>query len=111
MLIGVAQATPGVKDVKGSKLVIKDSQHPFVDTLTTARIKGLLIREDLFGDKDLSAMGTKVETKDGVVYLTGKTDNKKQISNAIALIKKHIPGVKKVEYSVNVKGDETKAKE
>lgn len=102
-LVELAQTIIGVNDVNVSDLEVKDGKHPIADALTTAKIKGLLIREKLFGEKDIAAINTEVETKDGVVYLSGVLDNKSQIDNAIAVIKKHVPEVKKVEYKVDTK--------
>lgn len=100
MLIELASSIIGVADVDASNLTIKGSQHPFRDMITTAKIKGLFIRADLFNEKDIASINTSVETKNGVVYLTGLVDNQQQIDNAIDIIKKSIPEVKKVEYKV-----------
>jgi hyperosmotically inducible protein len=99
-LIELAESVIGVSDVDTSKLTVKNSQQPLADTIITAKIKGLFIREKLFGEKDIAAINTSVETKDGVVYLSGVIDNQEQIDNAIEIIKKSVPEVKKVEYSV-----------
>ncbi len=98
-LIELAQATIGVHDVKADNLQVKDSQQPFTDMYITARIKGLFIKEKVFGDKDIAALNISVETQNGVVYLTGAIDNQEQLKNAMTLIKS-IPGVKSVEYNV-----------
>lgn len=99
-LIELAESVIGVADVDASKLVIKKSEKPIEDTIITAKIKGLLIREDLLGEKDVASINTSVETTDGVVLLTGLVDNKEQIDNAILIIKKFVPEVKSVKYSV-----------
>lgn len=101
-LIEYGESIIGVKHVDTTNLKIKDGSQPFADAITTAKIKGLLIREDLFGEKDIASVTTSVETKDGVVYLSGQIDNKDQIKNAIEIIKKNIPDIKKVEYNVKV---------
>ena len=100
LLVEHAESIIGVIDVDASQLTVKDSKQPLVDTIITAKIKGLFIREKLFGEKDIAAINTSVETKDGVVYLSGVVDNQQQIDNAIEIIKKSVPEVKKVEYSV-----------
>lgn len=99
-LIELAESVVGVKDVHTTELSVKESQRPFADMVITAKVKGLFIREDLFGDKDIASVNTSVETKDGVVYLTGIVDNKDQIKNAVEIIQKNVPEVKKVEYRV-----------
>ncbi|MEO8401253.1 MAG: BON domain-containing protein, partial [Gammaproteobacteria bacterium] len=75
LLVEYAESIVGVSDVDTSKLTVKDGQSPIGDALITAKIKGLLIREKLFGEKDIAALSTGVETKDGVVYLSGAVDN------------------------------------
>ena len=96
-----AESTPGVTDVN-SNLTVEGSTQPLTDTVTTAKVKGTFIREKLFGDKDLAAMMTSVETKDGAVILTGNADNQAQIDNATALAKK-VGGVKSVENKMEIK--------
>jgi hyperosmotically inducible protein len=100
-LIELAESVVGVADVDSAKLNVKESKEPFADLVITAKIRGLLIREKLFGEKDVASLSTNVETTDGTVYLSGVTDNKAQIDNAIDIIKKNIPEVKKVEYKVS----------
>lgn len=68
----------------------------------TAKIKGVFIREKLFGDKPMYVTGIHVETKEGVVYLTGKADNQAQIDSAISLAKS-IKGVMDVNSTVEIK--------
>ncbi|HEX2549764.1 MAG TPA: BON domain-containing protein [Gammaproteobacteria bacterium] len=99
-LVAHAQSIIGVADVDATHLKVKDGKQPFADMITTAKIKGLLVREDLFGEKDVASINTSIETKDGIVYLSGHVDNKTQINNAIEIIKKNIPELKGVEYSV-----------
>jgi hyperosmotically inducible protein len=97
MLVELAQSIIGVQNVDTDNLTVKNSTQPFTDTLITAKIKGLFIREKVFGDKDISAINISVETKDGVVYLTGIIENQTQLKNAIKLAET-VAGVKKVEY-------------
>jgi hyperosmotically inducible protein len=97
--VEMAQSIVGVKDVETTDLNVKDSQQPMTDAYITAKVKGILIREKLFGDKDIAALGMSVETKDGVVYLTGHIDNKAQVKNAIKVLE-GVTGVKKVVYDV-----------
>ena len=99
-LIEHAESIIGVSDVDASNLTVKNSQQPLKDMIITAKVKGLMIREELLGEKDIAAINTSVETKNGIVYLSGVIDNEKQIDNAIDIIKKSVPEVKKVEYIV-----------
>lgn len=99
-LVELVQSVIGVVNVDTSKLIIKSSKQPLSDMIITAKIKGLLIREKLFGEKDIAAIETSIETKDNIVYMSGVFDNQNQINNAIEIIKKYIPEVKEIEYTI-----------
>jgi len=98
--IEIAQSVIGVKEIDTGYLKVKKGQQPFSDMVITAKIKGLFLREKILGTKDIAALSISVETKDGIVYLSGRMDNPKQVENAISIIKE-VQGVKKVEYNVN----------
>jgi len=97
--IQAASSTTDVKDVDTSKLTVTNSDHPYQDAYITAKVKGMFMREKVFGDKPIDAMDISVETKDGVVTLSGTVDNNAQIDTAINLAKK-ISGVKDVKSMV-----------
>lgn len=98
----IAASVQGVTDVNVARLTVKDAnQQPMADTFITAKIKGQFLQHKLFGDKDISAMTIKVETNNGVVSLTGTSDNQDQVNNAIT-IAKSIAGVKEVKSNVQV---------
>jgi len=97
-LIELSESTVGVIDVNADNLKVKASTQPLTDIVITSKVKGLLIREQIFG-KDVASMNMGVETKNGVVYLSGVVNNQQQLQNAIALIQ-GINGVKKVVYTV-----------
>jgi hyperosmotically inducible protein len=101
-LVEIAESTSGVKDVDSSKLQVSKSKHPLSDTEITAKVKGTYVRDKLFGDKPISVTGVKVETTNGVVYLTGDVETQVQASNAVKLAKK-IKGVKRVDSKIEVK--------
>jgi len=91
-------STDDVKDVDTSKLVVQKSNQPFADTVITAKIKGIYMKEKTFGNKSISLTGIKVETKDGAVYLSGQA-TKAQEANAVRLAKA-VDGVKSVSSSI-----------
>lgn len=100
--IEIAASTRGVVDVDASKLTVKaGEQHPLVDSMITAKVKGVYLREKLFGDKPTNVTQIHVETKDGVVYLTGKANSETQAKNAQELAK-GVKGVKEVKSNVKV---------
>ncbi len=94
-LVEMAQSTPGVIDVNTDNLKVKESKQPFADTVVTAKIKGLFLREKLFSDKDIASTTVKVETKNGVVYLTGSANSAQAVENAVQ-ISRSVKGVTKV---------------
>jgi hyperosmotically inducible protein len=99
-----AYSVPDVKDVDTTDLMVKSaekSEHPYKDSYITAKVKGSFVREKLFGDKSVDVSGVSVETKDGVVYLSGTADTEAQINTAISLAKK-IKGVTDVQSTVVV---------
>lgn len=100
--IEVAFAVHGVEDVDTSELKVEEeSMLPLTDTIITVKVKGLFIREKIFGDKPLPVTKIHVETKDGVVFLTGKVADKPQVALAKKLAKE-VNGVKEVKSSLEV---------
>jgi hyperosmotically inducible protein len=67
------------------------SEQPMGDAWITTKVK-----TDLLATKDVSGLAIDVDTKDGVVKLTGQVDSKAQADKAVAVAKK-IDGVKKVD--------------
>lgn len=93
-LIEIAQSTPGVVDVDIENLQVKKSKQPLSDTLITAKIKGLFLRDKIFTEKDIAS--GSVETKNGVVHLAGNAKSEEAIKNAVELAQS-VKGVKNVE--------------
>ena len=100
--IEAVNSTEGVVDVDISDLKVKSSKTPFADTAVTAKVKGTFIREKLFGEKSIGVTNIHVETKEEVVYLSGKADSEDQAKNAEKLAKS-VKGVKEVKSSIKVK--------
>lgn len=99
--IELAHSLDGVQDVDASNLkVVSKSQHPIDDSIITAKVKGILLREKIFGDKAVKLLGIKVVTKNGVVRLSGKADNKEQMHN-IEKVTKQVKGVKEVVNDIS----------
>lgn len=78
---------------------LKNDAH---DAAITTEIKSKLIAEKLFGDVPVSAITVHVDTKNGVVHLTGTAKNKDQVSN-VEKVAKTVKGVDKVVNDVTVK--------
>lgn len=100
--VQIAESTSGVISVDTTQLSIEGNPQPVTDTYITAKVKGILIREKVFGDEPIAISDIKVETKNGVVYLRGSIDNKNQEKRAINLTKS-IAGVKKVVSQLRVR--------
>ena len=94
--VEIAASTEGVVDVNTAHLNIEKSHFTAADLYITAKIKGTYIKENIFGAKDVPVTDVHVETKNGIVYLTGVVNNAEQKNNAEALAKT-INGVKKVD--------------
>lgn len=102
-----AQSVPGVSDVDTEKLTVKgskESEHPFKDAYITAKVKGIFLRDKLFGDKPISVSTIHVETKEGVVHLSGTVINAGIAKSAVDLAKT-VKGVASVESNIKVKAN------
>lgn len=100
--VEVAQSVPGVKDVDTSQLKVEGSAHPILDAYITAKVKGVYLRDKLFGDKPISVTGVHVETKDGIVHLSGNVENETIAKDAEELAKT-VKGVKGVKSTIKIK--------
>lgn len=103
--IQIAASTVGVKEVDSNNLYIKaevqQGKQTIRDSYITAKVKGRLIREKLMNNVEFPAVMISVETKDGIVYLSGTVEHEGQLKNAIELTKSVI-GVKKVISKLTV---------
>jgi len=100
--VALAQSVDGVEDVKAKKLVVEGSKAPLADTYITAKAKGTIMKEKLFGSKAVEYWPVSFETKDGILYVTGKVDTDKERENIVNLVKR-IHGVKEVKSTITVK--------
>jgi hyperosmotically inducible protein len=100
--VSLAQSIDGVRDVDADKLQVKESSAPLADTFITAKAKGTILKEKLFGSKSVEYWPVSIETKDGVVYLIGTVDTDDQRANIVTLIE-GIHGVKSVKSAITVK--------
>jgi len=98
----LAQSVNSVTEVNADKLNVSASKAPLADTYITAKAKGTIMKEKLFGSKSVEYWPVTIETKDGVVYLAGKVDTDEQRANIVKLIE-GIHGVKSVKSVINVK--------
>lgn len=100
--ISLAQSVHGVADVNVDNLKVTESKAPLADTYITAKAKGTILREKLFGSKSVEFWPVSMETKDGVVYLSGVVDTDEQRANIVMLIE-DIHGVQSVHSTMTVK--------
>jgi len=109
-LITIAQSTRGVAQVNTDNLKVKDSTQPFTDSYITAKVKGMLMQNQLMGDDvKVPALDISVNTQDGRVILTGTVENSQQLKKAEKLAKS-IKGVKDVKSSLKIEGPGTDAR-
>ena len=82
-----------------------DTADTVSDAGITAKVKEAFLKEKLFGNTDVSAMSIHVETKNGMVSLTGTAENQNQIDNAIRLAT-DVKGVQSVSSEVKIKANQ-----
>jgi hyperosmotically inducible protein len=97
----LAESVHGVSNVETGSLKVKNSQQPIQDSLITAKVKGALLRDKIFTDKDIQYWPVHIETKNGVVYLAGSLKTKEQVANVIAIVK-GVTGVRGVKDNMQV---------
>lgn len=102
--VTLADSIDGVTNVNADNLKVTASSSPIHDTYITGMVKGSFIREKLFGDKEIAVWPVSVETKDGVVYLTGEVDTTQERDNALSIAQK-VPNVKSVNSTITVKAN------
>ncbi|OGT09863.1 MAG: hypothetical protein A2X77_04650 [Gammaproteobacteria bacterium GWE2_42_36] len=85
--ITLTNSVEGVNNINTSKLQIKKSDQPMKDIWMTSKIKGKILQEKLFGDKDIEYWNVNVEINEGVVYLYGWVENDQQRMNIINIAK------------------------
>jgi hyperosmotically inducible periplasmic protein len=71
------------------------------DTLVTTKVKTALL-----ADSDIKGLDVKVETRNGVVQLSGFVDNQTQIDRAVAATR-DVEGVRSVENNIGLKSEST----
>lgn len=100
-LIEVAESVKGVVDVNTAQLTTASGSLPF-DMVVTAKVRGTLVREKVFGDNiTLDNFPITVKTTNGIVYFFGVAPSYPQILKAIDLTYK-VPGVQRVISSLGV---------
>lgn len=100
-LIDIAANTSGAKKVDVSKLTVKKSLHPFIDYMTTLKVKAELLRQKLFGGNDVEGLDVNVSTHNGIVYLSGTAKSDSQIENTVAIVQS-VSGITKVVSTITV---------
>jgi len=99
--IEIAGSTQGVLDINTTHLTVGGVAQPqFADTIITSRLRGVYVREKVY--QESAPANVNIETKDGVVYITGTVENAEQARQVMELAKA-IPNVKRVESKVSIK--------
>jgi hyperosmotically inducible protein len=98
----VASAVAGVREVRNSIVVAvrPPVSQRIADGVTTGRVKAALI-----DDKDVSSNQINVETRAGVVQLSGFVLNEKRRERA-AFVASRVEGVQRVENALVIKPEE-----
>lgn len=99
--VAIASSIEGVRDVNTRDLKIKDSKTPIADSYITSKIYGKLIRDKIFSDYNVALTRISIETKNGVVYLSGTVDSD-SLNKRIVELAKETDGVKKVVDDLHI---------
>ena len=97
IVIEKVESVDGVKNIDTTELYINGSQQIMPDTVISAKAKVQLLREKL--------MNVKVETTNGIVYLSGSVKNKKELNKAVSLVQAidGVTSVNKTQLKVSQK--------
>ncbi len=104
-LIICSASIAGVKSVDASRLQVKKSDNKpnfSTDDIINSQIIGFYIREGLIGSSHPEAATIQVQTKKGVVYLSGSLDSDASIMKASNLAQT-VPGVLNVISTLRTK--------
>lgn len=101
--IEIASSTEGVKNVDVTQLYVFNSSQPMTDTFITAKIKGIFLKNNLTNGLSEVPLSVKVETQNGVVFLSGSVKTTQQREKLIELVKS-VEGVKDVKTALKISG-------
>ena len=95
----------GIRDVDTEELEVVDSKKPLTDSLITAHAKSKIFQLGIFDNEDPDVWSVKVETNNGVVYLTGLVDSD-ATKNKIITSLSEINNVKGVKADLKIEKEE-----
>lgn len=84
-----------------SASVAEKVEYAISDTAITTEVKATLLEKKIFGNKKVEFWTVHVDTKHGIVSLTGTVDTDEQRDNTINAVK-NVRGVKSVESALTV---------
>lgn len=84
-----------------SASVTERVEYAISDTAITTEVKATLLEKKIFGNKKVEFWTVHVDTKHGIVSLTGTVDTDEQRDNTINAVK-NVHGVKSVESALTV---------
>lgn len=99
--VELAESVNGSQDVNANKLKVKNSNAPLSDSFITAKINGVLLKGKIFTGDEISFWPVHVETKNGVVYVSGTVDSAMQKTNVLNAIK-NVQGVKSIKQDLTI---------
>ena len=101
--VEIAEATANVRDVDASGLKVLNSNQPLTDAYITSKVKGVFLKNNLIaGTVHVPVLSVKVETQQGVVFLSGDVKNRAEANQLIHLARS-VNGVTRVESTVKIK--------
>lgn len=97
--IALAYSVDSVNEVNTTFLKVKQHLNPFADATITGKINAKLLKEKFFGDKAVKFWSVQIESRNGMVFLTGTVDSNDKKENIIKIAEK-VAG----KQSVNAEG-------
>ncbi|KTD17549.1 osmotically inducible protein Y [Legionella jordanis] len=94
-VIILVESTKGIKDVNAEELQVQGQEQSLTDCYLTAKVKGALIREDIFG-KDICSWPLIIHSENGRVLLSGSVNSIKQKESILRVVKE-VHGVAQIE--------------
>lgn len=75
--------TAGVRKVDATKITLRKDEQKFADAIITTKIFFNLVKAKWMNKQDIAFSTLHVNTKNGIVYLTGTAENSDQLQNAL----------------------------
>lgn len=100
-VVTIASSIESIDNVNTQGFKIKSSEALLDDLVLTAKVKGELVRTKFFKNKDIAYWPLKIETKNGIVYVSGTVESESQKTNALNVVGA-VKGIKDIQASIEI---------